>query len=88
MLSKNCKKTSCRQKPTAYLSSILQLFSLGSSYRTSVCTSAAVDALGSINRISITGRNCLNRTSVSASAASDTFFSIDLISHWSVPPYM
>ncbi len=63
--------------------SIFQLFSLGSSYGAGICASAAIDALGSVDRVSVTGRDSLYGTSVCTSTASDALISIDLISHWS-----
>lgn len=59
----------------------LELFSLGSLYRTSTCAGTAVDASAGINNsLSIIQRDSTNGASVNASAAADTFFT-DLVSH-------
>ena len=67
----------------AYPISFVQLFSLGCSYGAGICASAAVDALGSVDSVNVTGRDSLYGAAVCASAASDALISIDLISHWS-----
>ena len=79
----------CRKKnklpidSAAYPISFVQLFSLGCSYGAGICASAAVDALGSVDSVNVTGRDSLYGAAVCASAASDALISIDLISHWS-----
>lgn len=82
------QKNKLPKDPAAYSVSIIQLFSLGCSYGAGICTSAAVDALGSVDSVNVAGRDSLYRTSVCASAASDALISIDLISHGRVPPCM
>ena len=68
--------------PDDGLSVAQKLFSLRSAYGTCISTSTAVNALISVDCVSVACRDSFYGASVCASAAADALFSIDFISHW------